>query len=50
MSYSKLKKEWTDILLTHDEFINDIEKKMIDGITSDDILMNIVALIANICH
>jgi hypothetical protein len=36
--------------LAHDEFINNIEKKMVDGITPDDILMAIVALIANICQ
>ena len=50
MANSKLRKEWTDILLAHDEFINNIEKKMVDGITPDDILMAIVALIANICQ
>lgn len=50
MANSKLGKEWTDILLAHDEFINNIEKKMVDGITPDDILMAIVALIANICQ
>ena len=46
MAVCHLKKEWTDILLTHDEFINDIEKKMIDGITTDDILISIVQLIS----
>ena len=50
MANSKLGKEWTDILLAHDEFINNIEKKMVDGITPDDILMAIVGLIANICQ
>lgn len=50
MANSLLGKEWTDVLLAHDEFINNIEKKMVDGITPDDILMNIVALISNICQ
>ena len=50
MANSKLGKEWTDVLLAHDEFINNIQKKMVDGITPDDILMSIVSLIANICQ
>jgi hypothetical protein len=50
MGYAKLGKEWTDVLLAHDEFINNIEKKMVDGVTPDDILMAIVAVIGNICQ
>ncbi len=50
MSYAKLGKEWTDVLLQHDEFVNNIEKKMVDGVTPDDILMAIVGVIANICQ
>jgi hypothetical protein len=50
MANCKLGTSWTDVLLAHDEFINNIEKKMVDGITPDDILMAIVALIANICQ
>lgn len=50
MAYSNLGKEWTDVLLSHDEFINNIERKMVDGVTPDDILMAIVAVIANICQ
>lgn len=50
MAYSKIGKQWTDVLLAHDEFINNIEKKMVDGVTPDDILMAIVGLISNICQ
>jgi len=50
MANAKIGKEWTDVLLAHDEFINNIEKKMVDGVTPDDILMAIVGLISNICQ
>lgn len=50
MAFSKIGKDWTDVLLAHDEFINNIEKKMVDGVTPDDILMAIVGLISNICQ
>lgn len=50
MANAKLGKEWTDVLLAHDEFVNSIEKKMVDGVTPDDVLMAIVGLIGNICQ
>lgn len=50
MSYAKLGKDWTEILIANDKFIDAIQKKMVDGITTDDVLMNIVAVISNICQ
>jgi len=50
MAGAKLGKEWTDILLVNERFIDFLEKLMINGITEDDILMEILALIANICQ
>ena len=50
MAGSKLGKEWTDILLVNEKFIDFMEKMMINGITEDDTLMEILALIANICQ
>jgi hypothetical protein len=50
MAASKLGKEWTDILLSNDKFIDFLEKSMINGVTEDDILMEILALVSNICQ
>ena len=50
MAASKLGKEWTDILLTNEKFIDFLEKQMINGVTEDDILIEILALISNICQ
>jgi len=50
MGASRLGKEWTDILLSNEKFIDFLEKSMINGVTEDDILMEILALISNICQ
>lgn len=50
MAASRLGKEWTDILLTNEKFIDFLEKLMINGVTEDDLLMEILALISNICQ
>ena len=49
MAGAQLGKEWTDILLTNEKFIDFLEKSMINGVTEDDLLMEMLALIANIC-
>jgi hypothetical protein len=50
MGASRMGKEWTDILLSNEKFIDFLEKSMINGVTEDDILMEILALISNICQ
>jgi hypothetical protein len=50
LAVSKLGRDWTDILLVNEKFIDFLEKLMINGITEDDILMEILALISNICQ
>jgi hypothetical protein len=50
MASAKLGKEWTDVLLSNDKFIDFLEKTMVNGVTEDDILMETLALIANICQ
>lgn len=50
MANTKLGREWTDILLSNDKFVDYLEKTMINGITPDDILMETVSLVANICN
>lgn len=50
MAGSKLGKDWTDILLVNEKFIDFMEKLMINGVTEDDTLMEILALISNICQ
>jgi hypothetical protein len=49
MAGAQLGKEWTDILLTNEKFIDFLEKSMINGVTEDDLLMEMLALISNIC-
>lgn len=39
MAASRLGKEWTDILLTNEKFVDFLEKLMVNGVTEDDILM-----------
>ena len=50
MANSKLGKDWTQILLSNDKFIDYLEKLMINGIEEDDILMEVLALVSNICQ
>ena len=38
MAGSKLGKDWTDIILVNEKFIDFLEKLMINGITEDDTL------------
>lgn len=39
MANAKIGKEWTDVLLSNDKFIDFLEKTMVNGVTEDDILM-----------
>ena len=50
MGAARLGKEWTDILLGNEKFIDFMEKSMINGVTEDDILMSILGLVSNICQ
>lgn len=50
MGNSKIGKEWTDILLNNEKFIEYMGKTMIDGVTEDDILMEVVTLVGSICQ
>lgn len=50
MANSKIDKEWTDILLNNEKFIEYLGKIMISGVSEDDILMEIVILVASICR
>lgn len=50
MASARLGKEWTDVLLSNDKFIDFLEKTMVNGVTEDDLLMETLALIANICQ
>ena len=50
MANSKIGKEWTDILLNNEKFIEYMGKTMIDGVTEDDILMEVVTLVGSICQ
>jgi hypothetical protein len=50
MANAKIGKEWTDVLLSNDKFIDFLEKTMVNGVTEDDILTETLALIANVCQ
>ena len=50
MSNAKIGKEWTEILLNNEKFIEYLGKVMISGVSEDDILMEIIILIGSICH
>ena len=50
MANSKIGKEWTDILLNNEKFIEYMGKTVIDGVTEDDILMEVVTLVGSICQ
>ena len=50
MTHSKIGKEWTDILLSNEKFLEYLGKIMISGVSEDDILMEVVMLIGSICH
>jgi len=41
--------EWTDILLANDKFLDFMEVNMLNAASEDDFLMEILALISNIC-
>lgn len=49
MTYCKIGKEWTDILLSNEKFIEYLGKIMISGVSEDDILMEAVMLLGSIC-
>ena len=49
MTNSKIGKEWTDILLSNEKFIEYLGKIMISGVSEDDILMEVVMLVGAIC-
>ena len=50
MTHSKIGKDWTDILLENPKFIDFLSNTMISGVTEDDLLLQVIALIGNICH
>lgn len=50
MSYAKIGKEWTDIILANESFLDFLEKTLIDGLSEDDVIMNAVMVIGNICQ
>jgi hypothetical protein len=50
MANSKIGKEWTDILLNNEKFIEYLVKVMISGVSEDDILLEIVMLVSSICY
>jgi hypothetical protein len=50
MAAIRIGKEWTDILLGSDKFIEFLEKTMINGISEDDLLMEAVMVVSNICQ
>lgn len=49
MTNSKIGKDWTDILLSNEKFIEYLGKIMISGVTEDEILLEIVMLVGSIC-
>ena len=49
MANSKIGKEWTDILLSNEKFIEYLGKIMISGVSEDDILMEVVMVVGSIC-
>lgn len=49
MTNSKIAKEWTDILLSNEKFIEYLGKIMISGVSEDDILMEVIMLVGAIC-
>lgn len=50
MVHAKIDKDWTDILLSNEKFIEYLGKIMISGVSEDDILLEIVMLIGSICQ
>ena len=49
MAAVKLGKDWTDVILANERFIDFLEKIMVNGVTEEDILLGTVMLISNIC-
>ena len=49
MASSRLGKEWTDVLLANEKFVDFLEKIMMSGVTEEDILLETVLLVSNVC-
>lgn len=50
MANSKIGKSWTDIIQNNEKFVEYLGKVMVSGVSEDDILLEIVALVGSICY
>lgn len=50
MANSKIGKAWAEIIQNNEKFIEYLGKVMISGVSEDDILLEIVALVGSICE
>jgi hypothetical protein len=50
MANAKIGKEWTDILLNNEKFLEYLGKVMIESVSDEDILLEIVTLVSSICY